>query len=70
MTWESWAWLGMAVMFCVVEGVAIAQKDRPGHPRTASANVWWLIRGTGPWHLMLRQLLTIGLAALTTHLLG
>lgn len=69
MTWQSWVWIGMAVAFLVVEGIAIAQKDRPGHPRTLSANVWWLVRGAGPWHVALRSLLAIGLAALTTHLL-
>ena len=70
MTWESWVWLAMVAAFLVVEGVALVQKDRPGHPRTLSANVWWLVRGAGPVHVALRSLLAVGLAALTAHLLG
>lgn len=70
MTWESWAWLAMAAVFLVVEGVALVQKDRPGSPRTLSANIWWLVRGAGTWHVIARWLLTTGLAALTAHLLG
>jgi hypothetical protein len=69
-TWQSWVWLGMAAMFLVVEGIALHQKDRPGHPRTLSANVWWLVRGSGSVHVALRSLLAVGLAALTAHLLG
>lgn len=70
MTWQSWTWIAMAVAFCVVEGIAIKQKDRPGKPRTFSANIWWLVKGTGPWHQMARALLVFGLGLLSPHLLG
>jgi hypothetical protein len=70
MTWQSWAWLALAGAFLVVEITALVQKDRPGHPRTFSSTVWWLTKGTGPWHQLARAALVFGLGWLTPHLLG
>jgi len=69
MSWQSWAWLAWTAMFAVVEGIALAQKDRPGEPRTLSANTRWLIQGAGAWHHVARAALVLFLAWLTPHLL-
>jgi hypothetical protein len=69
-TWQSYAWIAFAAVFAVVETVALIQKDRPGRPRTLSAQVWWLTQGTGPWHQIARAVLIFGLGWLTPHLLG
>lgn len=69
MTIFSWAWIGMAVLFLVIEGVALVVKDRPNRPATLSSHIWWLIQGVGIWHQLARVALVAGLAALTTHLL-
>jgi hypothetical protein len=69
-TWQSYAWIAFAAVFAVVETVALIQKDRPGHPRTLSAQVWWLVQGTGPWHQIARAVLVFGLGWLTPHLLN
>ncbi|OLE22368.1 MAG: hypothetical protein AUG49_19320 [Catenulispora sp. 13_1_20CM_3_70_7] len=66
----SWLWLAWAVAFAVIEGTAIAHKDRPGRPATLSAHIWWLVRGAGPWHHLARLVLATGLAWLVPHLLG
>lgn len=69
MTWESWSYLGLFAAWAVVEGIGLAQKDRPGQPRTLSANIWWLIQGAGVWHHLARLGLVCGLAWLSLHLL-
>jgi len=70
MTWQSYAWLVLAAAFLVIEVAGLIQKDRPGHPRTLSATIWWLTQGTGTWHQLARAVLVFGLGWLTPHLLG
>lgn len=66
----SWVWLGLFVIgFGVTETIALIRKDRPGSPATLSANIRWLIAGTGPWHRAARILLILGLVWLPLHLL-
>lgn len=64
------AWIIWAAAFAVIEGAALITKDRPGHPHTLSAHIWWLVRGAGPWHIIARIVLIFGLAWLSAHLLG
>lgn len=70
MTWESWTWVAWWATFAVVEGIGLWQKDRPGHPRTLSAQIWWLIQGAGLWHRLARVGLVAALAWLALHLLS
>lgn len=69
MTWESWVYAGLFLVWFVVEMIGLKQKDRPGHPRTLSANIWWLVQGASAWHQIARGVLTLGMAVLTIHLL-
>lgn len=64
------AWVLWVLAFLAIEGIAILVKDKPGHPATLSAHVWWLARGAGPWHTALRLLLAAFLGWLTHHLLS
>lgn len=66
----TWAWIGWALAFVAIEGLALVVKDRPGRPATLSAHVWWLVRGAGPGHTALRLMLAVGLGWLTHHLLS
>lgn len=66
----TWLWIAWAVAFVAIETAALLKKDRPGKPRTASANIWWLVKGTGTWHQLARAVLVFGLGWLTHHLLG
>ncbi len=68
MTGYSWFWLAWGVAALVVEGVALAKKDRPNKLRTLSANLIWLIRGAGPWHRVFRVGLLLFLVWLIAHL--
>jgi hypothetical protein len=70
MTWQSYAWIVFAAVFVGIETAGLIQKDRPGRPRTLSAVIWYLTRGTGPWHQIARAVLVFGLGWLTPHLLG
>lgn len=74
MTWQSRVWLALAivdaVVFAVVEVAALAQKDRPGKPRTLTANIRWIIQPVAGWHMHARWLLIAFFAWIQPHLLG
>jgi hypothetical protein len=63
-------WIVWLVTFLAIEGIALFKKDRPGHPKTLSAHIWWLVRGAGPWHQGLRLVVAVFLGWLTHHFLS
>lgn len=70
MTWESWVWAFWLVAALGVEGIALIQKDRPGKPRTLSANLRWLVQPAAGWHTTVRWLFVLFLAWFKPHILG
>ena len=69
MTGQSWTYLALGLAWAVAETAGLVQKDRPGRPRTLSANIWWLVQGAGLWHHLARLGLLCGLVWLSVHLL-
>lgn len=67
----TWYWLiWFVVGFGVMETVALVRyPDRPGKPHTLSSQVWWLVKGAGLWHRLLRIAVLFLMAWLTVHLL-
>lgn len=70
MTWQTWAYLSIFATWAVVEVIGLVQKDRPGAPRTLTANLRWLVSGAGPWHLFARGLFVGFLTWFGPHILG
>jgi len=60
-------WILWGLAFVAIEGAALIVKDRPGVPRTLTANVRWLIAGAGWWHHTARVVLAVLLAWLPMH---
>jgi len=60
-------WLLWGLAFVAIEGAALVVKDTPGHPRTLTAVVRWLISGAGWWHHTARVVLAVVLAWLPGH---
>lgn len=69
MTLFSWLWIVWGAMFLVVEGVAIARKDKPTEHNTLTSNVRWLIQGRAPGHKVAWLGLILLLAWLPLHFL-
>lgn len=68
MTIFSWLWLLLwGLTFAVLETTAIIMGDKPGQPRTLTANVRALITGRSWWHRGARLLVAALLAWLPGH---